>query len=136
MWPGIPSHAHTRQTRLEYHMQEKGKRRRRENVWLSLHLVKRRSKRRLEKILLMMVFVKQDRLEKLIKLLLSQINLMVSGSIPAVYCMQLSHTVTCPFSKYFQILYIFAEIFKCFSLFQHFFALFLKNHNPCPYFQE
>ena len=108
---------------------------RRENVWLSLHLVKRRSKRQLEKILLMMVFVKQDRLEKLIKLLLSLINLMVSGSIPAVYCMQLSHTITCPFPKYFQILYIFAQIFKYFSL-QHFFALFLKNHNPYPYFQE
>ena len=26
-------------------------------------------------------------------------------------------TITCPFSKYIQILYIFAQIFKCFALF-------------------
>ena len=32
-----------------------------------------------------------------------------------------------PFSKYFQILYIFAQIFKYFTLFQPFFAFFLKN---------
>ena len=30
-------------------------------------------------------------------------------------------------SKYFQILYIFAQIFKYFALFKHFFALFQKN---------
>ena len=38
----------------------------------------------------------------------------------AVYCVRLSHAITCPFSEYFQILHIFAQIFK------HF-ALFLKN---------
>ena len=37
-------------------------------------------------------------------------------------------TTACPFSKYFQLLYIFTQIFKYFALFQHFFALFLKNH--------
>ena len=36
-----------------------------------------------------------------------------------------------PFFKNFQILYIFAKIFKYCSLFQHFFALFLKNHSAC-----
>ena len=37
--------------------------------------------------------------------------------------------IFCPFSekKYFQILYIFAQIFKYFAHFQHLFALFLKN---------
>ena len=77
-----------------------------------------------------MVTVTQEGLEKFIELLQSLINLMVSGPIPAVYCMRLSHTITCPFSKYFQILYIFDQIFKYFSLFQHFFAIFLKNHSP------
>ena len=46
-----------------------------------------------------MVTVTQG-LEKFIKLFLSIINLMVSGPIPAVHCMQLSHT--CPFSKVFK----------------------------------
>ena len=35
------------------------------------------------------------------------------------------HAVACPFSKYLQILYIFAQIFKHFVLFQHFFCPFL-----------
>ena len=35
--------------------------------------------------------------------------------------------ITCPFSKYFQILYIFALLFKHVTIFQHFFVLFLKN---------
>ena len=43
------------------------------------------------------------------------------------YCTQLLHGITCPFSKYFQILYIFAQIFKYFALFQHLFTFFLKN---------
>ena len=77
----------------------------------------------------MMVTVKLEGLEKFIKLLLNLINLMVPGPILAVYCMRLSHTITCPFSKYFQVLYIFAQIFKYFSFF-------LKNHNSCPYFLE
>ena len=38
--------------------------------------------------------------------------------------------------KNFQILYIFTQIFRYFPLFQHFFALFLKNRSPCPYFLE
>ena len=40
-----------------------------------------------------------------------------AGPLPSVCCMQLSHAVTCPFSKYFQILYIFAHISKYFALF-------------------
>ena len=47
--------------------------------------------------------------------------------ILAVYCLQLLHEITCRFSKYFQILYIFTQIFKYFALFQHFFVLFLKT---------
>ena len=39
------------------------------------------------------------------------------GPILAVYCMRLLHTITCPFSKYFQILYIFVQIFKYFPFF-------------------
>ena len=36
--------------------------------------------------------------------------------------------INCRFSKYFQILYIFAQILKYFAIFQHFFAPFPKNH--------
>ena len=43
-----------------------------------------------------------------------------SGHILADSCVRYSHTWGCPFSKYFQILYIVAQIFK-------YFALFLKN---------
>ena len=46
-----------------------------------------------------------------------------SGHILAVSCLRKSHTWDCSFSKYFQILYIFAQIFKYFALF----ALCLKN---------
>ena len=52
---------------------------------------------------------------------------LLSGSILAVYCVQLSHAIACPFSKYFQVLHIFAHISQYFFLFQHFFVLFLKN---------
>ena len=45
--------------------------------------------------------------------------LALQGPILAVYCVRLSHAITCP-SKYFQILNIFDQIFK-------YFALFLKN---------
>ena len=38
-----------------------------------------------------------------------------AGPVLGVYCMQLSHAITCPFSKYFQISYIFAQIFKYFA---------------------
>ena len=48
------------------------------------------------------------------------VNIVKIGSILAVYSVQLSHAITCLFSKYFQILYIFEQIFK-------YFALFLKN---------
>ena len=41
------------------------------------------------------------------------------GPFLAVYCVRQSHINISSFSKYFQILYIFAQIFKCF------FALFL-----------
>ena len=50
------------------------------------------------------------------------------GTFLTVYCMQLSLRITYPFSKCFQILCIFAQVFKYFALFQHFFALLLKNH--------
>ena len=39
------------------------------------------------------------------------------GPILAVYSVQLSHTITYLFSKYFQILYIFCPIFQIFALF-------------------
>ena len=45
----------------------------------------------------------------------------ISGPFLAVYCVQQSHTITCPFSKYFQILYIFVQIFKYFAPFLPFF---------------
>ena len=57
-----------------------------------------------------MVTVTQEGLEKFIELLQSLINLMVSGPIPAVYCMRLSHTI-----KIF---------FKIFSNFVHFYPNF------------
>ena len=44
------------------------------------------------------------------------------GPFLAVYCMSL---ITCCFSKYFQIMYILAKIFKYFALFKNFFGLFL-----------
>ena len=61
---------------------------------------------------------------------------MVPGPILAVYCMKLLRPITCPFLKYFQILYIFSQIFKYSALFQNFFSFFLKNRNPCRYFLE
>ena len=47
-----------------------------------------------------------------------------AGPILAVYCTPLSHAVTCPFSKKFQILYIFAKSFKYFALSR----TFLRGH--------
>ena len=49
------------------------------------------------------------------------VNIHKTGPIPTVYCVQLSHAITCHFSKYFSILYIFEQISK-------YFAFFLKNH--------
>ena len=40
-----------------------------------------------------------------------------SRAFSAVYCVRLSHAITCPFSKYLQMLYIFAQILKYFALF-------------------
>ena len=85
----------------------------------------------LEKILLMMVTVKFERLEKFIELLLNLINQMVPRPIPAVYFMRLSRTITRAFSKYFESLYIFDQIFKYFSLFQHL-CLFSEKSQPLP----
>ena len=48
----------------------------------------------------------------------------MSGPILAVYYARL---ITFLFSKYFQIFYISAQIFKYFVLFQHFLVLFLRN---------
>ena len=45
------------------------------------------------------------------------VNIDKAGPILAVYCVQLSHTITWHFSKYFQILYIFVQILKYFALF-------------------
>ena len=52
-----------------------------------------------------------------------------SGHILAVSCLRKSHTWDCSFSKYFQILYIFAQIFK----YLLFFALFLSELHTCRY---
>ena len=57
------------------------------------------------------------------------------GPILAVYYMQLLHAITCSFSKCFQILYIFAQIFKHFVPFSIFLPFF-ENLQPCPYFLE
>ena len=46
------------------------------------------------------------------------------GSFLAIYCVQLWHAITCPFSNYFLVLYIFAQIFKYFALFCPFFSSF------------
>ena len=136
MWPGIPSHDHTRHTGLDLpQVQEKGKGRRRENVWCHFIWLKEDLEAVRENIADDGHY-KIREIRKFIKLLLSSLNLMVPGPILAVYCIQLMHTVTCPFSKYFQILYIFAQIFKYFALSQHFLALFLKNPYPFPYFLE
>ena len=48
------------------------------------------------------------------------------GPILAVFYVRLSHAITCPFSKYFQILYIFVQIFKYFALFHTFLPFFWK----------
>ena len=59
------------------------------------------------------------RLERFIKFLLCPINLMVSEPIPAVYCMQLPHTITCSFSKSFKyctFLPRFSNIFPFFNI--------------------
>ena len=50
--------------------------------------------------------------------------------------MWLSHAITCPFSKYFQILFIIDQIFKYSALFQNFLALFLKNCTHALTFQN
>ena len=55
-----------------------------------------------------------------------------SGPILAVYCVWQSQAITCPFLKYFQILNIFAQIYKYFALFHPFSE---KSH-ACSYFLE
>ena len=73
--------------------------------------------------------------------LLFTITLQRTGPILAVYCVQQSHAVIFPFSKYFQILYTFAQIFKYFAVFYPFIIIFIffctfeKSH-ACPYFLE
>ena len=55
------------------------------------------------------------------------LKILIPGPFLAVYCMWLSHTITCPFSKY-QILYFFAQIlniFPFFVFFKNIFCLFL-----------
>ena len=62
---------------------------------------------------------------------------LMSWSFLANYCVQ--YVITCRFSKYFQILYIFAQIFKYFALFNiflTFFCLFSEKSHACPYFLE
>ena len=41
-----------------------------------------------------------------------------------------------PFSRYIQILYIFAQILKCFVLFSTFLCSFSEKSHPRPYFLE
>ena len=53
-----------------------------------------------------------------------------SGHILAVSCMQKSHRWSCPFSKYFQILCIFAQIFKYLGLF----CPFSEKSHACLFF--
>ena len=48
----------------------------------------------------------------------------ITGPILAIYCVRLSHAITCPLSKYCQILYMFPQIVRYFLLFQRFFSLF------------
>ena len=50
----------------------------------------------------------------------------ISGDILAVSSMRQLHAWDCPFSKYFQILYIFVQIFKYFALCCPFFPFFWK----------
>ena len=65
------------------------------------------------------------------------LNVVVSSwPILAVYCVRLSHAITFLFSKYFQILYIFAQIFKYFVLFELFLCSFSEKSHPCSYFAE
>ena len=64
----------------------------------------------------------------------------MTGPILAVYCVLESLAITCPFSKYFQILYILTQIFNYFACFWPFFeknfVLFLKKLLIYPYFLE
>ena len=62
-------------------------------------------------------------------------HFVTSGPILPVHCVQLLLAIIWPFSKYFQILHIFAQIFKYFALF-NIFCPFSENLHPCPYFQE
>ena len=68
-------------------------------------------------------------IRKVNQLLLSLINVMVSRLILAVYCMQSSHTINCPFSKYFEILY-FCPNFQIFSPFLTFLCPFSEKSQP------
>ena len=57
------------------------------------------------------------------------------GPILAVYSVQLSHTITYLFSKYFQILYIFCPFLPFLNIFLLFCPFSEKSH-VCPYFLE
>ena len=54
-----------------------------------------------------------------------------SGPFLAVHYVRLSHTITCPFPKYFKILYISAQIFKSFALFNIFWLFFCPFSENC-----
>ena len=58
-------------------------------------------------------------------------NVCLTGPFLAVYCMRLSHAITCSFSKYFKNFVYFCPNFQIFCPFLTFicpfFALFLKN---------
>ena len=56
----------------------------------------------------------------------------ISGAILEVYFVLLLHAITYPFSKYFQVLYIFAQIFK--YILSTFLCLFSEKSHPCHYF--
>ena len=63
------------------------------------------------------------------------ITVLKSGLFLAVYLMWLSHAITWPFSKCFQILYIFA-LFLPFLTFFALFCHFSKKLHTCSYFLE
>ena len=125
LWPGIPSHDHTRHTGLDLpQVQEKGKGRRRENVWCHFIWLKEDLEAVRENI--------ADGGHCKIRGIRKVHRIITKPNKPndaKVYSSDLLHVIIAhnhlPFFKIFWD-------FVHFSLFQHFFYLFLKNHNPFP----
>ena len=136
-WPGIPCHAYTRHTRLDLpRTREKGMGRWRENAGLSLFWLKDDLEAVGENIA-DDGHCKIRGIRKFHWIITKPNKLMLSRPILALYCMWLSHTITCPFLKYFKILYIFVQIFKYFNPFFNISLLFFwKITTPSLYFLE